>query len=220
MPAGNTRRCPARFRPMPARNTRRCPIQLRPMQHAVSNTFAQVQAMRTRNTPASRRRFRLTPTPVLQLKSSVVYSATPQSPAAVECSGNVTNGSFVLSATGVLSYASSALTAANYNAFRSLVSNGSCRVVHPAQSDRPDEYGQAALSVDYQNFQALTLSDNARCRATARWFSRPPASRLSPAATASLNHAASRRGSAGLCQRAISGLCSDYPRQRQYAVQG
>jgi hypothetical protein len=97
------------------------------------------------------------------LKSSVVYSATPSvALLLLNASGNVTNGSFVLSATGVLSYASSALSAANYNAFRSLVSNGS---VQGGGTFLLNQTGlmntaQAALTADYQSFQNLTDSAN------------------------------------------------------------
>ena len=96
------------------------------------------------------------------LESTVVYSATPSvALLLLNSSGNVTNGSFVLSATGVLSYASSALSAANYNAFRSLVTNGSVQGgTFLLNQTGLMNTAQAALNADYLNFQNLTKADN------------------------------------------------------------
>jgi filamentous hemagglutinin family protein len=126
------------------------------------------------------------------LSSTVVYSATPSvALLLLNSSGSVTNGSFVLSATGVLSYASSALTSANYNAFRSLVSNGSVQGgTFLLNQTGLMNTAQAALTADYVNFQNLTTVANGTITNGALVLTAAGIAAFRAAATSSLGHAA------------------------------
>jgi filamentous hemagglutinin family protein len=132
------------------------------------------------------------------LQSTVVYSATPSvALLLLNSSGNVVNGSFVLSATGVLSYASAALTAANYAAFRSLVSNGSVQGgTFLLNQTGLMNTAQAALTADYRTFQSLTSTDNGTISSAADGtltltLNAAGIAAFRAAATAALGHAAS-----------------------------
>ncbi len=127
------------------------------------------------------------------LKATVVYSATPSvALVLLNASGNVTNGSFVLSATGVLSYASSALSAANYNAFRALVTNGSVQGgTFLLNQTGLMNTAEAALTGDYRNFQNLTGAANGAVTNGTLVLTAAGIAAFRAAATAALGHAAS-----------------------------
>ncbi|MDB5851766.1 MAG: hypothetical protein JWP29_5518, partial [Rhodoferax sp.] len=92
------------------------------------------------------------------LKAQVTYSATPGVAfSLLNASGTLQNGTFVLTNTGLLSYASQALTATNYGAFRNLLSNGTLSSgTFALTSAGVTATAATVLSQDYTNFQNLT----------------------------------------------------------------
>ena len=91
------------------------------------------------------------------MKGQVTFSATPAVAfSLLNASGSLQNGTFVLTNTGILSYASQALTAANYGTFRNLLTNGTLSSgTFALTSAGIAAEASALLTQDYQNFQNL-----------------------------------------------------------------
>ena len=91
------------------------------------------------------------------LQTATTFNATPGVAfSLLSASGSLQAGTFVLTNSGLLSYAKSALSSANYGVFSNLLSNGSLSGgTFQLSSSGVSSLAQAALTQDYQNFQAL-----------------------------------------------------------------
>jgi len=91
------------------------------------------------------------------LQTATTFNATPAVAfSLLSTSGSLQNGAFVLTNSGLLSYAKSALSSANYGLFSNLLTNGSLSGgTFQLSSNGVSALAQTALTQDYQNFQTL-----------------------------------------------------------------
>jgi len=88
------------------------------------------------------------------LKGQVTFAASSGVAfALLQSNGSLQNGTFVLTNTGILAYASNALSQTNYGTFRDLLSNGSLSSgTFTLTTAGVAAEAQSALMLDYQNF--------------------------------------------------------------------
>ncbi|WP_049823998.1 leukotoxin LktA family filamentous adhesin, partial [Bradyrhizobium sp. WSM2254] len=91
------------------------------------------------------------------LQTATTFNATPAVAfSLLSASGSLQNGAFVLTNSGILSYAKSALSSASYAQFAGLLNNGTLSGgTFQLNSNGVSSMAQAALTQDYQNFQTL-----------------------------------------------------------------